>query len=85
MYRHNDHLYYCSMGDEILLFHEETQEYFRLNHTGAAIWKMFNNPKSIDDVVGCLQSDFAVEKHHCENEVSQFVAALLANSFLVPA
>ena len=83
MYRHNDRLYYCSMGDEILLFHEEKQEYFRLNPTGAAIWRMFSEPHTIDDVVGRLRDEFAVEENTCRDDVSHIVEDLVKNSFLV--
>jgi hypothetical protein len=73
------------MGDEILLFHEGKQEYFRLNPTGAAIWRMFSEPHTIEDVVGRLRDEFVVEAERCGDEVSRFVASLVANCFLVAA
>ncbi len=85
MYRQNDRLYYCPMGEDLLLFHEEKQEYFRLNRTGTAIWKMFNEPRSIQDVVERLKGEFAVDENTYVGEVSQFVADLLSSSFLVAA
>lgn len=73
------------MGDEILLFHEEKQEYFRLNQMGAVIWRMFNTPQTVNGVVARLQSEFAVDENQCRDEVSQFVTNLVTHSFLVPA
>jgi hypothetical protein len=72
------------MGDEILLFHEEKQEYFRLNQTGAVIWRLFSSPQTVHGVVARLQSEFAVDESQCVDEVSQFVTDLVTHSFLVP-
>ncbi len=85
MYRHNDGLYFCSMGEEVLLFHEERQEYFKLNGPGAAIWRLLSEPNSVDGIVTQLSQEFVIDDDTCRSDVQEFVSELIKNNFIVSA
>jgi Coenzyme PQQ synthesis protein D (PqqD) len=65
-----------------LLHGVETGHYFALSPTGAAIWRLIAEPRSIGDIVSALRSQYDVPAVECRQDVLEFVESLLERQLL---
>jgi len=69
---------------EAVLLHLKTKRYFRLNETGAAIWKGLEERLSPDDIVAILVKDFEVDAATARAEVERVLGELRERDLLEP-
>ncbi len=82
-YHQGSDLYYCRMGDSIVVFHEGDQEYFQLNETGALMWELLREARSYEDLVADLCSHFNVDEERCRAETAGFLEELVSRRLVV--
>lgn len=83
LYRRNTNLYWAPLDNELLLFHQEDLEYYRLNDTGALIWDFLDEPKSLEEIASMLLGRFAVKDEECRRALTEFVESLVDTRLLV--
>jgi len=63
-------------GDELVMMSVEKGNYLGLSEVGARIWELIETPKSFDEVLAVLLSEFDVPAETCRAEVEAFLAKL---------
>jgi hypothetical protein len=61
---------------EAVLLHLETKQYYRLNETGAAIWKGLESGLDPADIVGGLVQGFEIDAATAQAEVERVLGEL---------
>lgn len=69
-------------GGEGILVDLNTKHYYRLNETGAVIWKGIEEGRSVDDIVGELQAVYEVASDHARASVQRLLHALQTNKLI---
>ena len=64
------------LDGEAVLLHIGTKQYYRLNETGAAIWKSIEHGNDIPATVSRLVAEFEVDPATAEAEVRRVLAEL---------
>jgi hypothetical protein len=64
------------LDDEAVLLHLGTKRYFRLNATGAAIWRALEQGCDVAATVASLVEDFEVDPTTAEAEVQRVLREL---------
>ncbi|MEP6733794.1 MAG: PqqD family protein [bacterium] len=70
---------------EAVLLHMGTKRYFRLNRTGAHIWKALEAGVKTPDITQSLADVFDVSRSEADEAVSVLVSELLENSLVSEA
>jgi hypothetical protein len=72
------------LEDEAVLLHLGTKSYYRLNGTGAHIWKLLEAGSSVDDIVQSLIVTFDVEQLQAQAAVTALIDELIHNTLIEP-
>ncbi len=67
---------------EAVLLHLKTKRYFRLNETGAAVWKGLEDGLGLDAIVVQLVKDFDVDSVTARAEVERVLGELRERDLL---
>ena len=65
-----------------MLLHIGTKRYFRLNRTGAHIWKALEARTTYNDITQSLVDTFDVQRAEAEDSLRALVAELLDNKLV---
>ena len=71
------------MDEEILLYHPSTHKAIHLNGTAAAIWKLCDGTRSVNDLVDCLAAEFPNAKSRIAPEVRETIDQLLRDGAVI--
>lgn len=63
-------------GKEGILVDLNTKQYYRLNETGALIWRGLEKGNSIDDIVSEMQDRYDVSTAHARTSVEKLLLSL---------
>ncbi|GAT63211.1 PqqD family protein [Paludibacter jiangxiensis] len=61
------------LDDNQVMMHLENGKYFGLNPVGKRIWALLDQPKSFEEIIGVLMTEFEVEEKICRKEVLEFL------------
>ena len=77
----------CDIGGDRALLHLETNSYFTLNVTGAAVWLALAEPCSIAEIVAIVTDRFDVTAEDCRPDVEALINQMVEAQILraVPA
>ena len=70
------------MGEEVLLYRPTTHKAIHLNGTAAAIWKLCDGSRTLNDLVAALEIAFPDAKPRIAREVRDVVDQLLRDGAL---
>ena len=73
------------MGEEVLLYRPTTHKAIHLNGTAAAIWKLCDGTRTLNDLVAALEIAFPDAKPRIAGEVREVVDQLLRDGALTEA
>ena len=83
LYERNPHVTEREVGDEVFLVNPDSDETYNLNVTGAALWRLFAEPTSVETALKVLQVAFSeVARNQLEADVVSLVADLLEHGLL---
>ena len=83
-YQQTPGLMYSSLpNDEIVIMDPDLVNYYSIESPATTIWEQFEQPTSVEDVVGTLVERFDVAPEVCLAETSKFVESLLQRKLLV--
>jgi hypothetical protein len=64
------------LGDQMVLFHLETDRFYELNGTAARFWELISAGSSVADVRGRMIEEFAVDPDQFAREAADLVDSL---------
>src|SRR5713101_5196239 len=74
--RPNPNVIFRRLGDEIVLFHLETDRFYELNGTAARFWELLSEPNGGTQIHEKMMAEFAVDSDDLANEVEALLASL---------
>ncbi|MEX0763204.1 MAG: PqqD family protein [Dehalococcoidia bacterium] len=74
--RPSEYAIFQEVGEDTVLLHTQTGEYYGLNEVGARIWSLLNDGSALDDVVSRVLEDHDVSEDALAADVSAFLAEL---------
>jgi hypothetical protein len=69
-------------GGEGILVDLNTKQYYRLNETGALIWRALEKGSTIEDIVSEMQNVYEVSREHALASVDRLLATLESNKLV---
>jgi hypothetical protein len=69
-------------GGEGILVNLNTKQYFKLNETGALIWRGLENGRTVEDIVSEMQSHYEVTRDHALKSVDKLLLILESNKLV---
>ena len=66
----------CTLQDEAVVLHLGEGVYYGLNPVGATVWNALQEPKTIEQLVHIVTSEYQVQAGECERDVLQLLARL---------
>jgi hypothetical protein len=70
-------------GDGAVMMSPEAAQYIGLSQTGARIWELLAEPRTLADLCAALAAEYAVTAEEVEGDVREFVASLADRGALV--
>ena len=72
----NPNVLFKRLGDEMVLFHLQTDHFYELSGTAARFWELLHEGRDIDQVRQQMMKEFAVESAEFDTEAEAFLASL---------
>jgi PqqD family protein of HPr-rel-A system len=76
-YRRADELPFRALGAETVVVNTRSREVHVLNGTGAHIWNLLVEARSLPDLMVALETEFELDAAAARSEVASFVADLV--------
>ncbi|PKM55441.1 MAG: hypothetical protein CVV00_04045 [Firmicutes bacterium HGW-Firmicutes-5] len=61
---------------ELAINDTEKGIHYGINNVGSMIWKLLDEPQTINSLVGFLLTKYEIDKQKCQEEVSDFIRDL---------
>jgi hypothetical protein len=71
------------LDNEVVLLHAGTKEYFRLNETGQAVWRLLEQGLDVDAIVERIVAEFDVAPDTAAAEIDRLLGELAQADLLV--
>ena len=72
----NPNVLFKRLGDEMVLFHLETDHFYELSGTAARFWELLHEGREVDQVRQQMMKEFAVNSDEFDAEAEAFLASL---------
>jgi hypothetical protein len=72
----------CDLVDEGIILDLKSGVYFGLNAVGAHIWKLIQEPKTVNEVRDALLEEYNVEFKRCEQDLIVLLHELAAHGLI---
>jgi hypothetical protein len=59
----------CDLGEDAAILHMNSGMYYGLDPVGARIWKLLDQPRSVEDLRAVILSEYDVEPEKCESDL----------------
>ena len=66
----------CDLSREAAILNLKSGVYFGLNTVGASIWKLIQEPKTIDEIRDALVDEYDVDPKRCEQDILELLQEL---------
>lgn len=63
--------------DQAVMMSIESQRYYGLDAVGLRIWELLDTPRSIDQIVAQILTEFAVDEPTCQAAVLRFAQEMI--------
>lgn len=74
--RPNEDVVSRRMGEDLVLVQLETNQIFELNRTGARLWELIREGKSLEELRTIIRSEFRVEAERLDREIDRLLQEL---------
>ena len=74
--RRRDRIPFTELEGETVLLNLKSKQYFVLNETGAFIWKLLNQERTIEELVREISEKFDVETEDARTDLMHLLEAL---------
>jgi hypothetical protein len=82
-YQRSSESFDAPVAESVMLLNVGTGRYHELNAEAGRIWELLATPKTVDELVLALTSEFEVGVEECRTEVMAFLARLRERKLLV--
>jgi Coenzyme PQQ synthesis protein D (PqqD) len=72
----NANVLFKRLGDEMVLFHLDTDHFYELNGTAARFWELLHEAPDVETARERMLGEFAVDPDKLAGEVDAFLASL---------
>lgn len=72
----NENALATTIDGESVILHKEAGKYYGLNEVGTFIWKLIQQPRSVEEVCQEILSEYDVARETCRNDVKNVVVDL---------
>ena len=72
----------ADLSGEAAILNLKSGIYFGLNEVGASIWKLIQEPKTVDEVKDALLQEFDVEPDQCKADLFALLNELLSHGLI---
>jgi len=73
---------YTNLEDEVVILSLKDGVYYGLNPVGAQIWNLIQEPRSVQEILEILLSQFEVEPKRCEEDVLKLLQELASRGLI---
>ena len=70
------------MTNEVAILDPKSGMYFGLDHVGARIWELIQEPKSVKDIRDTILEEYDVEVDRCEQDLFGLFRAMSVNGLI---
>lgn len=72
----------CSLGEEAAILQMRSGVYFGLDPVGARIWNLLEQPRSVEELLAKLITEYDVEPKRCEGDLLALLEKLRAEGLI---
>jgi len=66
----------ANLGDELAVLDMSKSAYLGFNATAAQVWRLLQEPRSLDELCAALNAEFDVDAQRCRQEVEALLQKL---------
>lgn len=75
-------LVFGELDGEVVLLNIETGTYYGMDATGSRIWELLAEPRSLEELVDLLVSEYRIDDADCRQEILPFLQDLIAKGLV---
>ena len=72
----------ADLSGEAAILNLKSGIYFGLNTVGASIWKLIQEPRSVNEINDALVQEYAVDPNQCEKDLLALLEELLSKELI---
>ena len=72
----------CDLAGEAAILNLKSGVYYGLDPVGARIWKLIQEPRSVDEIRKALLDEYDVEPERCQSDLLALLEKLLAEGLI---
>jgi hypothetical protein len=76
-----DHLF-SALAEEAVLLSLRNGKYYGVNHVGAAIWSILQEPVTVSEIEAHLMNEYDVDEETCRSEVAEFLDKMIGEELI---
>ena len=84
VYRRNPDILAAELDGELVMMSMQAGDYYGIGGIGAQIWELLDHPKSLDELIDAVVSDYDVERARCAEDFGAFVEELTRLNLIEP-
>jgi hypothetical protein len=73
---------FCNLAEEVVILALNSGMYFGLNVVGARIWKLIQEPTTVNEVCEVLLEEYDVEHERCEHDLVAILQELVTKGLV---
>jgi hypothetical protein len=70
------HVRTIDIGEEVVILAAFTEQVYRLNATGAFIWRLLSQPQRVEELIEALQARYSLDADEARSSINDFVMHL---------
>lgn len=72
----------ANLGEELAILDMASGSYLGFNATAAHVWRLLEEPRTLDSLCQAMMSEFDINADRCRGEVSALLEELLAGGLI---
>lgn len=72
----------CDLGDEAAILGMKNSVYYGLNPVGAAIWRLLQQPRSVNELRDAVANEYDVSAEQAEDDIFDLVRRLMSEGLV---
>jgi hypothetical protein len=77
LFKRSPELVFTDLDGETIMMSLENNSYYGLNPVATRIWELLSEPKSLENIVDELTSEYDITPEQCKNEVIVFLEEMI--------
>jgi hypothetical protein len=82
-YSRNNNIIDGTLDDNQIMMHIGKGKYFGLTPVGKRIWELMEQPKTVEELIIALLSEYDVPEDQCRQEVSDFLKKAVSYDIII--